>query len=78
MSTTQIQIYATDFKSTAEHLTHNITLDGIDADQILNEFTIDERLESIDLGDIADYLTKKQNEELEYINDSILRETAEV
>ena len=63
--TEQIEIYAKGITTEAQSNITNILLTGIDASQVLSEFTTEERLDSVDPGDIADYLTKLQNEERE-------------
>lgn len=64
--TTDIQVYANKgFSYTQETGTTNIVLQDIDPSQVLNEFTVDERLESLELSDVADYLAKKEAEAME-------------
>lgn len=63
--TEHIQVYAKMVNVDAEMGVSNVGLSGIDASQVLNEFSVEERLESLELSDIADYLTKKENEAIE-------------
>ena len=64
--TEHLQVYAKRFTSAYESGTQNVILSGIDPSQVLNEFTVEERLESLELSDIADYLTMKTKEAMEY------------
>jgi len=52
--TEHIQVYAKMVNIDAEMGVSNVDLAGIDASQVLNEFSVEERLESLELSDIAD------------------------
>lgn len=65
--TTSIQVYATNIRIESENEQSNVTLSGIDPSQVLGEFTLEERLESIDFEDLVAYVEQEQrieNEEL--------------
>jgi len=68
--TEHIQVYAKMINIDAEMGVSNVDLAGIDASQVLNEFSAEERLESLELSDIADYLTKKSQEAMEYAEEA--------
>jgi len=72
--TEHIQVYAKMVNIDAEMGVSNVDLAGIDASQVLNEFSVEERLESLELSDIADYLTKKSKEAMEDDDDTQLDE----
>lgn len=65
--TEQIQVYANSVMSESGHDQSNVLLTGIDPSQVLAEFSVEERLDSIDFGDIVDYISnvKKEQEELD-------------
>lgn len=58
--TTSIQVYATNIRIESENEQSNVTLSGIDPSQVLGEFSVEERLESIDFEDLVAYVEQEQ------------------
>lgn len=60
--TTQISVYAQAVVSRTDGNSQFVTLDEIDQSQVLGEFSEQERLESVELSVIHDYLKKVMEE----------------
>ncbi len=60
--TNQISVYARSVVSTIDGNTNRVTLDEIDPGNVLAEFTERERLESVELSVVYDYIRELENE----------------
>lgn len=60
-----ISIYADNVKVEAQKDTQNVTLTGIDVSQVVHELDVEEVLDSIDFSTVMEYVTTRQEEEID-------------